>query len=104
MPRVNKPLDDYTPEEWLDKDTKTELRKKTIRARRKVLTEVRRKGFITNERAKEVGGWAQAWYHLNQLVEDGFLKRDEYNRWTLVKSGTQWYQQARKRLSQQLEA
>ena len=80
-------------------------KKKTVlKARARVLTEVRRKGYITNEKAKEVGRWAQAWYHLNQMAEAGILKRDEYNRWTLAKSGNRWYQQTRDKLDQQLAA
>ena len=74
-------------------------RKTVMKARKRVLTEVKRKGYITNERAQEVGRWAQSWYHLNKMAEAGILKRDEYNRWTLRKSSKRWYQQAKDQLN-----
>jgi hypothetical protein len=64
------------------------MRKKKInghaqvaRARLRVLKKAQRVGHITNEQAKKVGGWAQAYYHLNKLAEAGFLRRKEYNTW-----------------------
>ena len=78
-------------------------RKTVAKARKRVLTEVRRKGFITNSRAQELGRWAQAWYHLNKMAEAGILRRGDYNRWVLRKPGRRWYRQAKDQLSQHLE-
>jgi hypothetical protein len=46
-----------------------------------VLKVARRKGFITNQQANEIGGWEQSWYHLSQMAREGLLKREGFNRW-----------------------
>jgi hypothetical protein len=42
-------------------------------------------GHITNKQAIRIGKREQPWYHLNKLVEAGYLKRIERNRWTPIK-------------------
>jgi hypothetical protein len=56
-------------------------REKTARARERVLNEARKKGSITNARARIVGRWDQSWYHLNAMREAGLLKKDGFNVW-----------------------
>jgi hypothetical protein len=60
-------------------------RKTTMKARNRVLTQALRKGVVTNEEAKRLGGWAQSWYHLNKLAKAGVLKRTAYNTWEPVR-------------------
>jgi hypothetical protein len=91
-------LNTYTKSGWVRPKKVT-----VLKARIRVLAEIKRKGYITNERAQEVGRWAQAWYHLNQMVEDGYLRKDEYNRWILRKPGKRWYREAKASLTRQLE-
>jgi hypothetical protein len=56
-------------------------RKAVNQARERVLKVARRKGFITNQLAAEIGGWQQAWYHCHAMMQDGLLKKDGFNRW-----------------------
>lgn len=56
-------------------------REETKEARMRVLEEAHKQGVITNERAREVGGWVQAWYHLNAMKHAGLLRRDGFNVW-----------------------
>jgi hypothetical protein len=56
-------------------------REKTARARERVLNEARKRGSITNARAREIGKWDQAWYHLNEMRKAGLLKKGEFNEW-----------------------
>jgi len=51
-------------------------------ARLRVLVEAHRRGFVTNARARRIGGWNQSWFHLNKMVEAGVLVRHGFNRWT----------------------
>jgi transposase len=51
------------------------------KARERVLKVARRKGYITNQLATEIGQWQQAWYHLNAMAEDGLLKKEGFNLW-----------------------
>jgi hypothetical protein len=62
-------------------------RKQVARARLRVLKKARAAGHITNEQARRVGQWDQAWYHLNKLAEAGYLRRKEYNTWVPAKRG-----------------
>ena len=63
------------------KRTLANKRKKTVSAREKVLKEARRYGVISNDRAREIVGCEQPWYHLNALVVAGLLKHKGYNQW-----------------------
>lgn len=65
----------------LSKRKKNEARAKTLEARERVLKEARRKGVISNDRARAIGGWDQAWYHLAAMAKAGMLKRAGYNQW-----------------------
>lgn len=60
---------------------KRKLHPRTKEARERVLKAAQRKGRITNELACVVGGFNQAWYHLNAMVKAGELKRTGYNQW-----------------------
>lgn len=60
-------------------------RKRVNRARLRVLRAAREKGYITNKEAKKIGGFDQAWFHLNQMVVAGVLEHDGYNAWVPVK-------------------
>lgn len=60
-------------------------RKRINRARLRVLKAARKQGSITNKQAKKVGGFDQAWFHLNQMVIAGVLEHDGFNRWVPVK-------------------
>jgi hypothetical protein len=60
---------------------KMKLRDKTLKARERVLREARRRGVISNDRARTIGGWQQAYYHLREMVHAGMLKRAGYNQW-----------------------
>lgn len=53
----------------------------TLEARERVLNEARRRGKITNDKARQIGRWSQAWYHLNKMAEEGVLKRADHNAW-----------------------
>lgn len=63
------------------KKRKVKVRSKTVEARMRVLKEAKRKGVISNDQARAVGGFDQAWYHLNAMVQAGLLKRAGYNQW-----------------------
>ena len=71
----------------MPKTTKTHgiKRHATAKARKRVLFEARRKGFITTGRAAEVGRWDQAWYHLHKMAKAGVLKRTSLGRWEYPK-------------------
>jgi hypothetical protein len=58
---------------------------RTMQVRDLLLKEAKREGVISNERACEVGGLQQSWYHLNALVEARKLKRAGYNQWMPVR-------------------
>ena len=60
-------------------------RKATTKARTRVVRHARKKGAVTNDEARRIGRWAQAYYHLNKLAEAGLLKRKEYNTWVPIK-------------------
>ncbi|HEX6825422.1 MAG TPA: hypothetical protein VF077_03815 [Nitrospiraceae bacterium] len=61
--------------------TRREAREKTMEARERVLKEAVRVGVISNDRARAIGGWDQAWYHLHAMAMAGLLKRAGYNQW-----------------------
>jgi hypothetical protein len=65
----------------LSKRKKAKARGKTLNARERVLKEAIRKGVISNDRARAIGGWGQAWYHLAAMAKAGMLKRAGYNQW-----------------------
>jgi hypothetical protein len=65
---------------------KLKPRVRVAKARMRVLKKARASGYITNEQARRVGKWDQAWYHLNKLAKAGYLKRDEYNTWVPIRS------------------
>lgn len=56
-------------------------RDRAATGRRRVLAAAKRDGFISNDRARKVGGWNQPWYHLNKLAEAGYLKHDGFSEW-----------------------
>ena len=60
-------------------------RRKTRRARRRLLILARKQGFVAAKDARKVGGWAQHWYHLEQLVEAGHLRRTGHDSWVPIK-------------------
>lgn len=60
-------------------------RRQIHRARARVLTEARRKGYVTNATAAKIGKWKQGFYHLNALAAAGLLKHKGYNKWEPVK-------------------
>jgi hypothetical protein len=60
-------------------------KKKIAKARLRVLQEAQSAGSITNAKAKKIGRWNQAWFHLNKMVQVGVLKRNGFNRWIPVK-------------------
>lgn len=63
-------------------------RRLTVKARRRILTTIRRKGYITNKEARKKGQFNQVWYHLAQLEKAGFIKHDGHNNWVpVVKQG-----------------
>lgn len=55
--------------------------KSTEKARERVLKVARKRGYITNQQARAVGRWQQAWYHLHVLAKAGLLKREGFNMW-----------------------
>jgi hypothetical protein len=57
----------------------------TRKARVRVLQQARRVGTITNAQARKLGHWNQAWYHLNKMVQHGYLRRAGYNVWEAVR-------------------
>ena len=63
-------------------------RRSVLRARAKIVREVERKGFITNAKAKKLGKFSQAWFHLQAMADAGVLKHSGYNEWTLAKPGS----------------
>jgi len=60
-------------------------RKATVKARSRVLTWARQHGAITNEEARRIGHWAQAFYHLRKLSRARLLKRTSYNTWKPIR-------------------
>lgn len=60
-------------------------RQKTVKARDKVLKEAKKIGVISSSRACKIGGFEQAWYHLQAMVKAGDLKHAGYNQWIPVK-------------------
>jgi hypothetical protein len=60
-------------------------RRSVLRARGRILEEARKEGFITNARAKEVGKFAQVWFHLKCMEDAGYLRHAGYNTWEPVK-------------------
>jgi hypothetical protein len=75
------PLPMVKPKKRLPKEERREARKTTDKARRKVLTVARRKGVISSIEAQRIGGWSQAWFHLNAMAEAGELKHVGFNQW-----------------------
>jgi hypothetical protein len=63
----------------------TPKQRQTFKARKRILRAVKKYGFITNEKARKVGRFDQAWYHLNRMVELKVLQRSGHNEWTLAK-------------------
>jgi len=59
------------------------FRQTTERKRAKVFKRAKRQGFVTNNEAKKIGGWIQAWYHLNAMREAGYLKQKGHNLWVI---------------------
>jgi hypothetical protein len=55
--------------------------KENQKARARVLKVAKRQGVISNADAKEIGGWDQAWYHLQAMVKAGQLRKRGYNQW-----------------------
>lgn len=60
-------------------------RRTVQRARGRLLRAALKKGVVTNDDAKRILDRPQCWYHLNLLVEAGYLRRKEYNTWVPVK-------------------
>jgi len=58
------------------------FRRATERKRAKVFKRAKKNGFITNAEAKKIGGWKQAWHHLDVMRERGYLKQAGHNLWT----------------------
>ena len=56
-------------------------RDETLKARMKVFTAAKKRGIISSELACKVGGWNQAWFHLNAMAKAGMLKHAGYNQW-----------------------
>ena len=54
---------------------------RVAKARARVLKRAVQSGYITNNQARKVGQFDQAWYHLNKLAKAGLLKREKFNRW-----------------------
>jgi hypothetical protein len=50
-----------------------------------VLKYARKRGIITNQQARRVGKWAQAWYHLRTMEREGYLTCTDYNTWEPVR-------------------
>lgn len=75
---------------------KTPKQLETLKARSRIFTEAHRKGYVTNEKAKRIGNWEQAWYHLSKMAEAGLLKQAGYNKWICARPGKRWYKQARR--------
>lgn len=63
----------------------TAKRRKVTAARERVLEAAREQGVITNAEARKIGRWAQCWYHLQAMCEQGLLKHNGYNEWVPVK-------------------
>jgi hypothetical protein len=57
------------------------VRESTLQARARVYEAARKRGIISSEKACEIGGWNQAWFHLNAMVKAGLMKRAGYNQW-----------------------
>jgi hypothetical protein len=68
----------------MKKKRNTAPRDRTLRARQRVLKEARLKGYITNQRARTVGRFDQAWYHLTAMVRAGQLRHAGFNIWIPV--------------------
>jgi len=51
----------------------------------RVLKRALERGMVTNEEAKRIGNFNQAYYHLNKLAQAGVLKRTGYNTWVPVR-------------------
>lgn len=62
-------------------------RRKTQRARRRVVQAARKKGYINASVAKRIGNWRQHWYHMAMLEERGHLRKTSYDRWEPAKRG-----------------
>ena len=60
-------------------------RRKTSRARYKILRYARRRGSISNAEARKIGRWKQEWFHLNAMVDAGALRYGGYNCWLPTK-------------------
>ena len=56
-------------------------RKRVARARRRIVAYARKHGSITNAKAREIGGFAQAFFHLNRLAKAKLLKHVGFNEW-----------------------
>jgi hypothetical protein len=65
--------------------TKINGHARVAKARLRVLKKALQAGHITNEQARRVGHWNQAYYHLNKLAKAGYLKREEYNTWVPIR-------------------
>jgi hypothetical protein len=62
-------------------------RQQVFKARQRILREALRTGHITNAKARKVGRFDQAWFHLQSMVDDGTMKYSGFNRWTPTKRG-----------------
>ena len=56
-------------------------RKEVQRFRARILAEAKRKGSISNARARAVAGIAQCWYHLAAMRKAGLLRHKDFNVW-----------------------
>jgi hypothetical protein len=62
-------------------------RQQVFKARQRILREALRTGHITNAKARKIGRFDQAWFHLNAMREAGVLSYKKFNRWTPTKRG-----------------
>jgi hypothetical protein len=56
--------------------------RKEVAAGRIAILEAAKYKPITHEQACTIGGFAQAWYHLENMRKNGLLKRTGFNEWT----------------------
>jgi hypothetical protein len=57
---------------------------RAAKARLRVLKHARKKGYVTNEKARKLGKFDQVWYHLKVLSDRGLLKHQGHNRWVPI--------------------
>ena len=63
-----------------------QLRPVIEKARQRVINYAKRHGSVTSQRAQELLGTAQSYYHLRVLVEEGLLEHAGWNKWRPGKS------------------